>query len=263
MFDINRSKWALFQRNNDEYKGYAIRLLHLNVPLIIFAEKRFIDFIVTHRKGKERITQIVEMTPNDLEYNVMYDQISAVQKIMQNGRWSNDPFRNHPEMSSPDYVVLMASKISVVVEAIKLNPFCSNYFYWIDFGCARDDQMLPKSECWAPNNIMTDPKTRNKVVFMINDPMPLPDLYKMTSLDDLMLNMKTVYIKGTFFGGHMEALIKYSKLFHQTFVKLLGKNFTDDDQTIIAACYLEQTEKIMYMYPSDKIDFFNMFKIFF
>ena len=263
MFDINRNKWAHLQRSNKEYLSYATRLLHLNVPLVLFAEKKFLNFIIMHRKGKERITKIVEMTAKDLEYNVMYDKIATVQKIMQNGRWKNDTFRNHPEISSPEYVVLMASKISVVVKAIKLNPFCSSYYYWIDFGCGRNDQIFPKSECWAPYNIMTDPKTKNKVVFMINDPMPSPDLFKMKSVDDLIANMKTVYVKGVFFGGHAEALIKYSELFHQTFVKLLRKNFTDDDQTITAACYLEQTEDFMFMYPSNIYDFFNMFKIFY
>ena len=201
------------------------------------------------------------MTPKDLKYNVMYNQIHAIQKIMQNGKWKNDPFSKHPEISSPEYIILMASKISIVVEAMKLNPFCSSYFYWIDFGCLRNDHLLPKSECWAPNNIMTDSKSKKKVVFMRIDPMPSPNLYEMKSVDDLILNMKTVYVRGAFFGGYAEALLKYSELFYQTFVKLIHKNFTDDDQTIIAASYLEQTEDIMYMYPSNAS--FNMFKIFY
>ena len=263
MFDIGRSNWTHFQRSEEEYLGYAKRLLHLNVPLILYVEKKYVNFISHYRKGKERITRIIEMKLTDLEFYSMYQQIQAVQKSMQEGRWKDNFFRNHPEISSPEYVLLMASKVHVMSEAMKFNPFCSDYFYWIDFGCSRDDQMMPKTNCWAPHNIMTNPKTHDKVVFMIFDPMPSPSLYHMRTLDDLIQNMQTVYIKGSFFGGPMNAMFKYYELFRKTFVKLLGRNFTDDDQTIVAACYLEQTEHIMYFYPSDAYDFFNMFKIFY
>ena len=263
MIDIGRSNWKLFQRSNEVYLDYAERLLRLNLPLVIFVENKFVDFVNNRRKGKERITRVVETSLKDFEYHAMYNQVKQAQQDLQEKRWKNDNFRNHPEMSCPEYVILMASKISALMKTIRINPFCSDYFYWLDFGCCRDDQMLPKSDCWAPHNLMNDLKLQNKVIFMANDPMPQPLLYGMKSLDEVILNMRIVYIRGLFFGGPAEPLFKFSELFHRTFVKLLARNFTDDDQTIMAACYLEQTENIMHLFPSDVRDIFNVFHIFY
>lgn len=74
--------------------------------------------------------------------------------------------------------------------------------------------------------------------------------------------MKNFYIKGVFFGGVARAVIKFADLYHTVFIKQLRRNFTDDEQTMMVACYVEQ-RSLFYLYPSHESDLFNMFRLFY
>lgn len=147
-----------------------------------------------------------------------------------------------------------------------VNPFKSLFFYWVDFGCGRDNKTFPDTKCWAPNNIMTDPRTRDKVVLMAPYPFRRPSIFSIKSIDSIGIeHMKTIYIKGVFFGGVAHAMIKYADLFHSVFTRLLRRNFTDDEQTIMAACYVVQkhtNQNLIHLHLSPISDFFNMFRVF-
>ena len=255
--DIGRGGWSKYTRSNENYLAYSVRLLHFNVPLILFMESKFIDFVKFHRKGKENITKIVPITIETLEYYKYYKNISAVLKATQEliKLKREDEFITVPEVSSPEYIIVMASKIGLVKQAIEMNPFNSAYFYWIDFGFGRNSDLFPQTSCWAPRNVMTNPASKDKVIILEMSPIYFPYesfnikamFYylirpKVRTIDDFIKHRGIVFVMGTFFGGAVKAMLEFHALYKQVFERSLAVGFTDDDQTMIALCYLENND---------------------
>ena len=263
--DIGRGNWSYFSRSNDAYLNYSVRLLQLNVPLILFIEHKFVDFVKLYREGKENVTKIITITVQDLEYYKLHQDVSEAQKIVQQSvRLMNNKdvsFDTHPEVFSPEYVIVMASKVSLVKEAIRLNPFHSSFFYWIDFGFGRSDDYFPSDSCWAPRNIMKSPKSKDKVVIMELSPIYFPwssfnlkaiwhylTRPKVRTVDDFIRHMDSVFVMGTFFGGAKEAMLEFDALYKQVFNDALARGYTDDDQTIITLCYISRNDLFYSVY---------------
>lgn len=257
MLDIGRDKWPYYNRTNAEYLNYSLPLLRLDVPLVLFVGEEFVDFVRVQRRGKERITRIVAISLKNLDYYDLLDEVRRVQKAMYEELVvKNDTFYTHPEIFSAEYVVTMASKVGLVKNVVHWNPFASRFFYWIDFGFGRSDEFFPKSRCWSPRNIMSDPGIREKITFMDFNPME-PDV---RTIDDVIRNREIVYVTGSFFGGPAHAIIEYHALYRQVFEMLLSRGFTDDDQTIMAACVVMKRE-LFYLAPTS-FQWFYMLHLF-
>lgn len=278
MLDIGRGNWSSrYSRSNERYLEYSKRLLAMNAPLVLFVEAQFVDFVQHHRKGRERLTRIVTVTVKDLEYYSLYNNISAAQHHMREmykatGDTSVD--LNVPEINIPEYVIIMASKTGLLKRVIGENPFNSSFFYWIDFGCTRRDSIMPREPCWAPNNIMTNQQARHKVVILLRSPIYKPIGWlslratisywlspKMRTLDDFTRNFNFVHVMGFFFGGESDAVLEFHELYRRIFERALANEFTDDDQTMIALCYLERND---LFYPVLSLhEWFTMFHLFY
>ena len=242
MIDIGRANWSYFRRTKQQYMANSIRLLHLEVPLVLFIEQQFIDFVRFHRRSKEHITHIIATNLKQLEYYELYDRIKDVMKIVQKS-YSNSSFLNHPEMFSPEYIILMASKISLLYQAAKINVFQSHFHYWIDFGLMRFKQFLKfQDSCLPPPKFTRDPKASNRIVFVTNN----LNNSTLHSTEDLIRMRNISFVSGGFFGGSAFALQKYHTLYRRVFENWLNMNLTDDDQTIAIASYFEQPE-LFYM----------------
>lgn len=215
------------------------------------------DFVRLHRRGKERITRIVTIKLQSLDHYDLLDEVRTVQKRMYDDLVAkNNTFYTHPETFSPEYIITMASKAGLVKNAVHWNPFKSKFFYWIDFGFGRSDDLFPPTPCWSPRNIMSNPQTRDKITLMDLNPL---HVYVKT-MDDLIRRREDVFITGAFFGGPSWAILEYQVLFRQVFEMFLARGFTDDDQTIMAACVLERPELFYLAHASYKWS--NMLNLF-
>jgi hypothetical protein len=126
LFDIGRHNWTRFGRSTRDYFNYGKKLLQLNVPLIIFIDNQFVDFVKFHRKGKEQFTYIVPTSLRDLEFYKYYERIKQVQTIIQNS-FGESKLTVDPEFFSPEYVVVTASKVTITRAAIKINPLIRHF----------------------------------------------------------------------------------------------------------------------------------------
>jgi hypothetical protein len=263
MIDIGRSNWTNFRRSTDEYLQRAHRLLSLNVPLVIFAESKFIDYIARSRRGKENVTRIITVTLSQLDYYDQRADIERVQKKIQRdlraqGSEHAADLLGTPEVLYADYVIVMANKLSYFVDrAITLNPFNSSFFYWIDFGIAYSDDVLPlEGDCWAPRNIMNDPQSRDKVSIVLIEPLCFPirpfslrvlfhyylHMPRLETFEDFERNRGIETVAGGFFGGQAHALRQFRDLFRQNFEQALANGYTDDDQPFMALSYIQRPD---------------------
>jgi hypothetical protein len=257
LMDIGRDKWPSFRRSNKLYLAYGLRLLQLNVPLVIFVERQFIDFVRFHRRDKKHVTHVVATTFEELEYFALYSRIKTVMHYIQRSV-GDSPFSQHPEVFSPEYVIMMASKVSLLKQTIDMNPFRSSYFYWIDFGIIRSDSDLPfplSALCIPPPRFISEPEAQGKIVYTSTKPINST----LKNVAELIANRSSPYVKASLFGGQSEPVMQYHALYRQVFERWLAANLTDDDQSLMVACYFEQPDLFYFFQQSTKCYLCNVF----
>ena len=129
LFNIDRvdgRKW-------DEYLEWFDITLKLKVPMVLFVTEDLVDF-VRERRGDDQ-TEIIVQSLEDMPYYYLKDNI---QDILDSDKYKED-------MSDPDrieckqamYSVIQYSKFPWLTKAAEVNPFGSDYFFWLDAGASR------------------------------------------------------------------------------------------------------------------------------
>ena len=232
LIDLGREKWPYFQRRFDYYLYYSVQLLRMNVPLVAYVDDRVIDFARHHRRGKEHMTRFIHVANvTELEGYRHYDRISA---IMTSAEFVDaNPLLRHPEGFSPEYNVLMNSKLSLLRRATAENRFGTRYFFWTDMAYGHGHDIYPKSCSWAPRSIMTG----DRITYI-----ELYDLRRISSFRTIYKQKVAPFMNGGFFGGSSAAIDDYYHLYNAVFEDLLDENVVDDDQTVAVACYFRRPQ---------------------
>ena len=128
LFDIrskeNMTKKVPYVKLSDEYLIYGEFTMALDVPLIIYIDKKYEAYCIEKRKDKMNKTQIITMDFEDLPYYSYFDDIKKIHSNI------NNPSQKDTIL----YVILTWSKFSLLKRSMKNNPFNSDYFGWVDFG---------------------------------------------------------------------------------------------------------------------------------
>ena len=109
-------------------------VLELPVYLVIFTEKEFIDILTTRRReyGFSSITLIIERKFEDLpKYNYL-EQIKKNRSIY---------FPTRDERTSAESHLLTCSKPDFILETMRLDPFHTTKFAWLDALLGINDKM--------------------------------------------------------------------------------------------------------------------------
>ncbi len=231
LIDLNRERWNHFHRPFEQYLFYAVQVLNMNAPMVIFADPKTRDFVEYHRQGKDHVTEIIDMPISDLEY---YRHYSRIVEIMSSENFrSGHPYLLHPEGFSPEYNILMNSKFSFLRQASLRNYFRTGYFYWMDIGYGHGEDIFPKSCLWSPRSIMN---RRNQITYIQLNPLSVLD-----SIEDLYKKDLPPFFNGAFFGGSRSAVMSYYFLHKALFLEFLADGKVDDDQTMAVACYFNRS----------------------
>ncbi|XP_012937289.1 uncharacterized protein LOC106011611 [Aplysia californica] len=83
LFDIGRGRWMTSWRTYNDYLGYLLQILKLDVNLIVFIEKKGVPFVERNRRGREGRTRIYEMDIMDLEYFPLLKDITNIMQSQQ------------------------------------------------------------------------------------------------------------------------------------------------------------------------------------
>src|SRR5271170_900683 len=131
-FNIGRGDWSDYGRSTEKYMANARRLSTLDDHIIFILPPEMISAVKEFRKERIDKTYFIEQKLVDLPY---YQLRFAINEIMQSSSYKQglvDPVC--PEVTKPLYNVIMWSKVWLLMQAIKHNPFDSKRFVWIDFG---------------------------------------------------------------------------------------------------------------------------------
>ena len=139
---------------SDYYEYYVKSLMNIHKMfdnIICFCDKECADYL--KRSGISEHYYIVEMEFTELPFYEKKDVFSKAYEDMQRHvtflRNIYYPRKRHgscivkfPEQASADelaeYTVINHSKVSLLNRATKINPFKTNYFYWLDAGCLQE-----------------------------------------------------------------------------------------------------------------------------
>lgn len=112
-----------------KYLEWANKFLSIPFNLVVFTDKENADWIKKARGDLPLV--IIEKKFEDLYHNKFYD-------IYNDFYVNKDPLKSR----SPQLYILWAEKVKFVNEAIKLNPYKSEYFLWTDIGTFREDNYV-------------------------------------------------------------------------------------------------------------------------
>jgi len=235
-FDIQRQTKG-DGRTIEEYLSWIQKTLQLNCNLFIVTESQFVPFMKKYRPNDYPMF-IQEDTLENASY---YKYLPQMKDILKSDSYKQRiAYPNRVECVLPEYNVIQYSKFGWLEEAIRINPFQSEYFFWMDAGISRFfgdvDIRLP----YPSISIDTDK-------FMIQ---PREDIFTYP-IDDTFLWKADNLFKGGMFGGNATILSILSKKIEEEFNIMLTQCVVNNEQLAITLVWKKNPE-LFYLISSEK-----------
>lgn len=104
-------------RSIGDYLRLGKELLDINVPKVVFIDKKYASLFL-----ENRLTKIIPLSRSDIP---LFNSINDIK---------NDLITDNPLKDTAEYIIFQCSKTEFVRRAIDLNPFSTAQFFWVDFG---------------------------------------------------------------------------------------------------------------------------------
>lgn len=240
-FDIHRDTKG-DGRSLEEYLSWIEKTLQLNCNFFIVTEAKFVPFM-KQKRPSYYTTYIREDTLENASY---YKYLPQMKEILESDAYKKRiAYPNRVECVLPEYNVIQYSKFGWLEEAIRINPFQSDTFFWMDAGISRFfgdvDIRLP-----YPGRI----PSQN---FIIQKRHDLDNF----CMDDLLWKADNL-LKGTMFGGHSEIVLCISKKIETMFQQMLSQQNINNEQ--IALAYVYHSNKDLFYIVEDSDVHLQLFK---
>lgn len=131
LFNIQRQD--MDGRTWDEYLQWFSKTLELKCPMVIFVEDELVDFVKEHR-GSRR-TKIISHPLEKIPYYYLKDDMDAV--INSEDYRIKTKCLDRIECNHSLYSIIQYSKFKWIRQSIEMNPFDSDYYFWMDAGASR------------------------------------------------------------------------------------------------------------------------------
>lgn len=235
LWDLERGDlngWA--HRDFSYYKERFFEMLKTDVQMCIWIPSDLLKEVEEIRKDKP--TKIFIKENKDFEtWNPFFDKI---QKIRTDESWLSqaDWLRESPQAALKYYNAMMFTKMFMVNDSAIVNPFDSEYFFWIDGGLTNTvssgyfhyDQVLNNLENYMVSNHakfmnITYPYTANSEIHG----------FERTAMAKYCNTDFVYYVaRGGFFGGEKETIHKMNGLYYSILNSTLSENLMGADECI-------------------------------
>src|SRR3989304_6729497 len=115
-------------KDKKNYLMWAEYLFMLNINIVFFVAKEIAPYITSKRKyyGLLEKTLVIIKEFNEMPF---YNLRNDIEKYIK-----EHPIKNRTIKDTKNYIPLTWSKVFFVEEVLRLNPFNTDFFGWIDFG---------------------------------------------------------------------------------------------------------------------------------
>lgn len=123
-----------FDRSFEHYLESFELLLKTELPMVVYMPEEYKNWLFERRNPEN--TQFIPFETNDLETFFPFGK--EVNEIRNNQEWSTQAawLRESPQVKLPLYNPLVMSKLLMLQDVAKLNPFNSTQMFWLDAGIA-------------------------------------------------------------------------------------------------------------------------------
>ena len=222
-------------------------ILSLPYNLIVFTDnEEVIEFVKNERENLKDKTQIFNKKFEETYY---YRHLDILNELQQKFNIIN----GNVKQETPMYIVLNNNKFDFMETAIKINPFNSKHFIWMDFGI---------------NHVALNTEIIHEWIHAV------PDKIKQLCINPYIENIddKTAFqyiyhhMAGGLFSGSSENLLKYCELFKQKTEQIYKEDWYQIDEAVMTIVNRENPELFTlfygdyqgiisnYLYPINNID---------
>jgi hypothetical protein len=227
------------KHTKNNYLGWIKNFLLLNENMVIFTDNETYEYINNLRNSSN--THIIVTSIDKFDTYKYIDYWNYCKSI--------DIEPNH----TTQLYMIWNEKTFFIEKAINMNKFNSEYFFWMDIGCIRDEQMIPYIKKFSCIGIDKNKTIISKVsTCAINNQLNGDgisfDLQNKNGKSCDMIN----YIQGGFFGGHTQSLKNWINLYkNELELFIRTKTFGGKDQYIMNNISIKFPEYIYCLNPSD------------
>jgi len=220
---------------HEHYLKWAKNFLSIPFDLVVFTNKENISWIRELRGNLPLV--LIEKNLEDFQHYNFFQKYKDIAEL-DNERNPNTGVKYH----SAELYIIWNEKVKLVNQAIKENPYKSNFFIWCDIGTFRE-------ESYIKNNFTSDKLINsNKMTFVMNSEID-DQYYRNGYLIDIVLGAQ-----GNLQIGDHRSWKVYDYLYNQIRDELLLKNETiGKDQTITSTMIMRYPNlfDLIYQDPKD------------
>lgn len=235
LWDLGRGSlngWA--KRDFDHYKNKFFELLQADVQMCIWIPKDLELEVSIIRKNKP--TKIFIKNNEDFEtWNPFYNEI---QEIRTNPSWYNFAgwLPESPQASLSLYNAMMFTKMFMVNDSAIINPFNSNYFFWIDGGITNTVNCGYFANDSVFSNLENYVKSNSNKFINISYPYESNEEIHGFERKSIAKYCGVDFVKyvcrGGFFGGHKEIISKINSLYYSVMETTLNEGLMGADECL-------------------------------
>ena len=239
-FDIGRGNWQGFlnghplpvylRRDVGNYFHAFERLLKLDNDIVVFTSSDLVDRFKPYQDKKPNLTVIGF---NDWVRDLHPEIRAKVSKIQNDPKFYSmvqQPW--NPEYWSVSYIMVNLLKSYFVNYAIEWELVNTELLGWVDFAYPRSDDNIPKSGIWDYN-------FNPEKIHFFSGKRNVP--HAIDVVDLIVTN--NVLIHGCHIVAHKDKWSFFMTEMFKNMNILLDNNLVDDDQTLLAMCYVSDPEK--------------------
>lgn len=225
-----------------DYLEWFKNTLKMPLKMVIYIPQELVSFVEEHRP-KEYATKIVVQELEAIPYAKYEPAIAA---ILQNPEYRlkmKNPDR--VECRLPYYNIIQYSKFKWLEEVAMLNPFSSDYFFWIDGGISRFVPMELYSRIVARIELPV-----HKLVIQCNGMLLGYPVHEGYLWDSQCL------MSGGMFGGDKEVLDKLTQKIDQELESRIAQDWINNEQLLLAYFYRTLYKDLFFpVYNNTGMDF--------
>ena len=225
LWNINRPG-----REFHHYIGAFKRFLDIPQNLFIYIPKEYEYLVWEKRSPANTFVRVYELEDIKNLYNPFW---SRTQKIRQSGEWLDQAgwLRDSPQAVLEMYNPIVQSKMFMLNDASILNPFDTEYFFWVDAGITNtvshghvaDDNLLDKlSEYSKPFLFLSYPYVADREIHGFD--------YK--AMNEIAENEVKYVCRGGMFGGQKQAINNANATYYSLLDHTLAQDLMGTEESI-------------------------------
>jgi len=215
--------WQIKNKHGNKFDNWFKNTLKINCPYVFFGDKESIALIKKYRG---------ELPTYYIEYNI---------EEFMTYKYKDNMITNSVHCPSIELNLIWNEKIFMIQQALKLNPFSSEFFMWIDAGICVYRNNPPPSISF-PNINVLNKLPKDKFIYSSSDYTTYSDKFQKGEYHLYH------HVSGTSYILHKNIIDSFVELYKE-YLNLIDKNDIWTDQVILTHLYRDN-KSLFYKYSN-------------